>query len=109
MVAFDGDAATGTKKLNALAAQGWQYVGPLGNGLVAFRRQSFTSEELAFNELTKLQGTWSLVLHEEAGVRLRGADKDRTLVFEGNRWALKNGDDRSAGWKLQAHRSGQCP
>jgi hypothetical protein len=28
----------GTKKLNELAADGWTYVGPLGNGLVAFKR-----------------------------------------------------------------------
>jgi hypothetical protein len=37
-VAFGTDAAEATKSLNQLAKDGWQYVGPLSNGLVAFRR-----------------------------------------------------------------------
>src|SRR5262245_1130992 len=37
-VRFGPDEKEATKKLNALASEGWQYVGPLSNGLVAFRR-----------------------------------------------------------------------
>ena len=35
-----------TKKLNDLASEGWQYVGPLGNGLVAFRRHYVPREQI---------------------------------------------------------------
>ncbi|HKI34617.1 MAG TPA: hypothetical protein VKA46_22365 [Gemmataceae bacterium] len=37
-VSFDTGENEGTNKLNVLTAEGWQYVGPLANGLVAFRR-----------------------------------------------------------------------
>jgi hypothetical protein len=40
------DEREATKKLNDLASQGWQYVGPLGNGLVAFRRPSVPREQI---------------------------------------------------------------
>ena len=39
-VSFDVGAGEASNRLNALAADGWQYVGPLANGLVAFRRPS---------------------------------------------------------------------
>ena len=39
-VSFDLGEKQGTNKLNELTAEGWQYVGPLANGLVAFRRPS---------------------------------------------------------------------
>jgi hypothetical protein len=37
-VTFGGDAAKATELLNQLGRKGWQYVGPLADGLVAFRR-----------------------------------------------------------------------
>jgi hypothetical protein len=37
-VSFGDNDGAATEKLNDLAAEGWEYVGPLGNGLVAFRR-----------------------------------------------------------------------
>ncbi|MFQ5730667.1 MAG: hypothetical protein ACE5KM_01805 [Planctomycetaceae bacterium] len=37
-VAFSKDAAQATKTLNQLAADGWEYVGPLTGNLVAFKR-----------------------------------------------------------------------
>jgi hypothetical protein len=37
-VLFATDEREATRKLNELAAQGWEYVGPLGNSLVAFKR-----------------------------------------------------------------------
>jgi hypothetical protein len=39
-VSFGSDEDENTRKLNELAAQDWQYVGPLGQGMVAFRRES---------------------------------------------------------------------
>jgi hypothetical protein len=37
-VFFGNDEKANTDKLNELAAEGWRYVGPLGNGMVAFQR-----------------------------------------------------------------------
>jgi hypothetical protein len=37
-VSFGSDETESTKKLNALTGEGWEYVGPLAHGLVAFRR-----------------------------------------------------------------------
>src|SRR5262245_14217022 len=37
-VDLGGNEKEATKRLNALAAEGWQYVGPLGHNLVAFKR-----------------------------------------------------------------------
>jgi hypothetical protein len=37
-VLFGNDEKESTKKLNDLAQEGWEYVGPLANGLVAFRK-----------------------------------------------------------------------
>src|SRR4029077_6398010 len=40
------DEKEATRKLNNLASEGWQYVGPLGNGLVAFRRPYLPKEQI---------------------------------------------------------------
>ena len=40
------DERDATKRLNDLASEGWQYVGPLGNGLVAFRRPNGPKEQI---------------------------------------------------------------
>jgi len=37
-VSFGSDEKESSKKLNELGAEGWDYVGPLAHGLVAFRR-----------------------------------------------------------------------
>jgi hypothetical protein len=42
-VALGADEKEATKKLNELAADGWEYAGPLANGLVAFKRPHDTS------------------------------------------------------------------
>jgi len=47
-VSFTNDEKESTNKLNDLADEGWQYVGPLGNGLVAFRRQHFPRNQILF-------------------------------------------------------------
>jgi WD40 repeat protein len=36
---FGGDEKENTRKLNDLAAEGWDYVGPLDGNLVAFKRR----------------------------------------------------------------------
>jgi hypothetical protein len=46
-IAFGGGEIDGTKKLNDLGAEGWEYVGPLANGLVAFRRPAKASRQAA--------------------------------------------------------------
>jgi hypothetical protein len=38
-VSFGTDEKESTKKLNELAAAGWEYVGPLANSMVAFKRR----------------------------------------------------------------------
>src|SRR4051812_3651437 len=45
-VPIGADEKDATKKLNDLASEGWQYVGPLGNGLVAFRRHYVPREQI---------------------------------------------------------------
>jgi hypothetical protein len=45
-VSFANDEEKNTKKLNELADAGWQYVGPLGNGMVAFRRPYIPSDAI---------------------------------------------------------------
>ncbi len=43
-VSFGADEKEATKKLDELAADGWEYVGPLANGLVAFKRANDASQ-----------------------------------------------------------------
>jgi WD40 repeat protein len=45
-VLFGTDEKDATNRLNNLASEGWQYVGPLGNGLVAFRRPQGPKEQM---------------------------------------------------------------
>ena len=45
-VLFGTDEKEATKKLNDLASEGWQYFGPLSNGLVAFRRPYLPREQI---------------------------------------------------------------
>jgi uncharacterized protein (TIGR03067 family) len=58
-VAMGADEKDATKKLNELAAEGWEYVGPLGNSLVAFKRVRLTAQDAAAKkELAKWEGSW---------------------------------------------------
>ena len=45
-VRIGSDEKDATRKLNELASEGWQYVGPLGYGLVAFRRAYVAQEQI---------------------------------------------------------------
>jgi hypothetical protein len=66
-VSIGNDERAATEKLNDLAAEGWEYVGPLGNGLVVFRRPvprshivlgvAGTPEEVAPGEKTTITVT----------------------------------------------------
>lgn len=87
-VAFSADEKENTKKLNDLARQGWEYVGPLGNAMVAFKRRVRSAQEI---ELEKLQGTWTLVSYEMDGQQIKGEDKDHTFTFQGDKWIGKDG------------------
>ncbi|HYT94317.1 MAG TPA: hypothetical protein VEL76_36720 [Gemmataceae bacterium] len=56
-VVFGPNAKNATKRLNELAAEGWQYVGPLGNNLVAFKRAERPG---AAGKLAEVSGTVTL-------------------------------------------------
>jgi len=74
-VTFGTDEKEATKKLNELAAEGWEYVGPLGNSLVAFKRSRASTAQLAAkNELARWEGDWA------------GSDGS-WLKVKGDRWA----------------------
>ncbi len=67
------DEREATNKLNALAAEGWDLVGPLGNGLVAFKRAVLSPQQIAAKkELARWQGEWT--------------SGDETLIIRGDRW-----------------------
>ncbi len=68
-VTFGTDDARSTTQLNKLAADGWEYVGPLGNGAAVFRKRARSAEECA---LEQLQGTWRLVSESDTIFRVQG-------------------------------------
>jgi uncharacterized protein (TIGR03067 family) len=88
-VSFDSDEIQDTRKLNLLAADGWEYVGPLfggaddptkrGKGVVAFRRRTDLAE--AKKELDKLQGKWKVIAVEPGGGNVFVAN-DETWSFD---------------------------
>jgi hypothetical protein len=55
-VKFSGSEGEQTKKLNALAADRWEYVGPLAGEIVCFKRKGLSSITLEFL-LGKWEGT----------------------------------------------------
>jgi hypothetical protein len=83
-VRFSDSAETATRQLNELAGQGWQYVGPLGNGLVAFRRT--TPIEPASSSL---QGDWEFLSYEKDGVVTEYKPEQRLkLSIAGDKWTV---------------------
>jgi uncharacterized protein (TIGR03067 family) len=85
-VTFGADDKENTKKLNELAVDGWEYVGPLGNGAVAFRHGGpkaaavkTDKEDLEKKERALLQGTWKVLVYEEKGEEQ--AAENREYVF----------------------------
>jgi uncharacterized protein (TIGR03067 family) len=87
-VTFAGTEKDDTAKLNGLAAEGWEYVGPLGTGTVAFRRAKRTGERV---ELGKLKGTWVLAAREEGGATAPADAGPTTLALADTRWETRSG------------------
>lgn len=78
-VTFGSDETANTIKLSKLAADGWEYVGPLGAGMVAFR----SAAKAAVSDAAKLSGVWINVYTELDGKR---RNPDSRHVFVGNRY-----------------------
>src|SRR4051812_17487208 len=58
-VVFGADEKEGTRILNRLVQDGWEYVGPLAKGLVAFKKYMPSRDELAARkELARWEGSW---------------------------------------------------
>jgi uncharacterized protein (TIGR03067 family) len=89
-VSFGGDEKENTKKLNDLAGEGWEYVGPLGNGMVAFRRPLLPRDAAAKKDVENLQGTWYTV-SISSGDTTTGEDKTDTITYEGDKYVQKRG------------------
>lgn len=86
----DLSTSEATKLLNDLSEAGWDYVGPLANDLVAFRRvPSSAAEVAAKKDFERLQGTWSTVSTELDGQQRAEAKKAEKVTFAGNKWTVK--------------------
>jgi WD40 repeat protein len=76
------DEIENTRKLNELAAAGWQYVGPLGNGMVAFRRRL----ELTAKLVRRIEWPDNHVFHTafspDSRLYLGGGDTGTLRVWE---------------------------
>ena len=82
-VRFSDSEDAATRELNDLAVQGWRYVGPLGNGLIAFRG---ASDEPA---ASPLQGDWEYLSYEKDGVVTEYQPEHRmTLSISGDNWSV---------------------
>ncbi len=79
-VAFGLDEAANNEKLEKLTADGWEYVGPLNVGMVAFRRAGQHADD---GDVAKLAGVWINVYTEQDGVRRTPNSRH---VFVGNRY-----------------------
>jgi uncharacterized protein (TIGR03067 family) len=87
-VAMGTTEQAATDKLNALAAEGWDYVGPLANGLVAFRRPLAARDLAARKDGEKLQGVWTRVAVSHGETR-RGENVSDTITYSGNTFVQK--------------------
>jgi uncharacterized protein (TIGR03067 family) len=88
-VSFSANEIEATRKLNELARGGWEYVGPLSHGLVAFKRYIRSAMEI---ERDKFQGTWILASREEGGQVSIATDNSTTFTVTGDRWVWKSGE-----------------
>jgi hypothetical protein len=89
-VLFGLDEKEATRKLNELASEEWQYVGPLGNGLVAFRRRPSPKEqigiEVSFNPKSVAAGEKTTIT-----VTVRAGDRS---LLPGAKVTIKAGDGK---------------
>jgi WD40 repeat protein len=81
-VAFGNDEKEGTRKLNALAAEDWEYVGPLGNGLVAFRRRLRIAPTLVRRIEWPENHLFSTAFSPDGRLYLDGGDSGTLRVWE---------------------------
>jgi uncharacterized protein (TIGR03067 family) len=89
-VSFNVETAEATKILNDLNKDGWEYVGPLANGLVAFKRAAPSAADGAIKkEIERMQGTWTTVSTEVDGQQRAEEKKSERLTFTNNKWLLK--------------------
>ncbi len=79
-VALGTEEKEATKNLNELAADGWEYVGPLAHGLVAFKKPTHSAYEI---ELEKFQGAWTW--------------EGWTMTWEGDKYEAYKGKCRAKG------------
>jgi hypothetical protein len=71
------DEKDATKKLTDLASKGWQYVGPLGNGLVAFRRTKIPKQQI----IVEVSGRPQMISPgEKTTITVTVRDGDRSLL-----------------------------
>ena len=86
-----------TKKLNNLAADGWEYVGPLGKGMVAFKRPAGTASVAPV-----LEGTWIGCSKGEDPKAVDEKEKSRAcqIYYEAKQLKLKNPNGTVADAKL---------
>jgi WD40 repeat protein len=90
-VTFGTDEKENTKKLNDLAAAGWEYVGPLTGGMVAFKRRRAGEDKAT--ELRTLEGhtgNVSMVSFSPDGDTLASSSEDGSAIL----WDWKNGTVR---------------
>jgi hypothetical protein len=65
-VSFPKDEKGSTKTLNDLAREGWEYVGPLHSGMVAFRRRRPTAVEEKVGQVRRARTTDAKYSHLSA-------------------------------------------
>jgi hypothetical protein len=100
-VRFSETEEAATKELNQLAAEGWRYVGPLGNGLTAFNRGGVPDPAAS-----RLQGEWEYLSFEKDGEVVEyKAGQRLTLAISGNRWSVGPGlgDQNSHRVEISGH------
>ena len=76
-VLIDTDEREATRKLNALASEGWQYVNSLGNGLVVFRRH-YTKDQIIIEIMGRQPKTPDP--GEKVAIVVTVRDGDRSLL-----------------------------
>jgi hypothetical protein len=84
-VRFGTDEKENTRTLNDLAADGWEYVGPLGNSMVAFKRDRLVAA--IKKELEKWEGDYVV----DGG----------SFTVKGDRWTMKAAGEEGYSGKVK--------